>query len=136
MVIEMNSNNQNIEEKILKRIPNEIIMISSVLSIGTIVLFDLLTAALLLLGAVTAVLSFIWLKNSITKFLYFEKKKAVKSTVLFYGLRLILIIGVIFIIILFFHKKILAFVAGFSTIIAVFLFEGLAAASKIMKWKN
>jgi hypothetical protein len=47
-----------------------------------------------------------------------------------------LIIAVIFIIILFFQNKILAFAAGFSTIIVVFLIEGVVAVSKMMRWKN
>jgi hypothetical protein len=132
----MNSNNQNLEEKILRRMPKEILIISLILSIATIFIFDIITAALLLLGGAFAAISFIWLKKSITKFLSLEKKKAVKSTVLFYGLRLILIIAVIFIIILFFQNKVLAFAAGFSTIIVVFLIEGAAAVSKMMRWKN
>ncbi|MFW6123907.1 MAG: ATP synthase subunit I [Acidobacteriota bacterium] len=132
----MNSKNQNIEEKILNRITKEILIISLFLSIGAIFVFDSITALLFFLGGTTAAVSFIWLKNSITKFLSFEKKNAVKSAVLFYALRLILIIAVIFIIILFFQNKVLAFAAGFSTIIVVFLIEGAVAVSKMMKWKN
>lgn len=132
----MNSNKQGIEEKILNRMPREILVISLILSIGTIFVFDLTTAVLLLIGGATAAISFIWLKKSITKFLSLEKRKAVKSSVLFYGLRLVLIIAMIFIIILFFQNKVLAFAAGFSTIIVVFLIEGVVAVSKIMKWKD
>jgi hypothetical protein len=132
----MNMNNRDIEEKIFKRIPKEILIISFVLSVGAFILFDLLSAVLLLFGGVTAVLSFIWLKSSITRLLDQEKKKAVKSAALLYGIRLVLIIAVIFIIILFFQNKVLAFAAGFSTIIIVLLIEGAAAALKIMKWKS
>jgi len=132
----MDSNNQNIEENILNRIPKEILILTLILSVGTAFIFDLTASLLFLLGGVFATVSFIWLKRSITKFLSLEKKKAIKSAVLLYGLRLILIITVIFIIILFFQNKILAFVAGFSTIIVVFLIEGAVAVSKMMKWKN
>ena len=132
----MNSKDYNFEEKILRRIPKEILVISLILSIGALIAFDLISAVLLFLGGVMAAVSFIWLKNSVSKLLSFEKKKAVKSAVLFYGLRLILIIAVIFIIILFFQNKVLAFAAGFSTIIVVFLIEGVAAVSKMMQWKN
>ncbi len=127
--------NPNIEEKILKRIPREILIISLILSIGAFWIFDWLTALLLFLGGLTAAISFIWLKHSITKLLYLEKKKAVKSAVFFYGLRLILIITIIFIIIFIFQNKVLAFAAGFSTIIGVFLIEGVFAAVKIIRWK-
>lgn len=132
----MNSADPSIEEKILNRIPKEILVISFILAVGTAFVFDIVTSGLFLLGGVFAAISFLWLKRSITKFLSLEKKKAIKSGVLLYGLRLILIIAVIFIIILFFQNKILAFVAGFSTIIVVFLIEGAAAVSKMMKWKN
>ena len=132
----MNVHNQDIEEKIFKRIPKEILSISFVLSVSAFILFDLLSAVLLLFGGVTAVLSFIWLKSSITRLLDREKKQAVKSAALLYGIRLVLIITVIFIIILFFQNKVLAFAAGFSTIIIVLLIEGAAAALKIMKWKS
>ncbi|MBD3414025.1 MAG: hypothetical protein GF421_06315 [Candidatus Aminicenantes bacterium] len=131
----MNLNNANLEEQILKRIPKEIIILSFLLSLGSYFLFDWLTALLLLIGGATAAISFIWLKHSLIRILNLEKNKAVKSAVLFYGLRLVLIIAVIFIIIFFFQNRILAFAAGFSTIIVVFLIEGIAAASKMLKWK-
>lgn len=132
----MNSKDQNFEEKILRRIPKEILVVSLILAIGTVFVFDLITAVLLFIGGAIAAISFIWLKKSITRLLSLEKKKAVKSAALFYGLRLVLIIAVIFIIILFFQNKILAFAAGFSTIIVVFLIEGIIAVSKMMQWKN
>ncbi|HZX10830.1 MAG TPA: ATP synthase subunit I [Acidobacteriota bacterium] len=132
----MNSKDKNFEEKILRRIPKEILVVSLILAIGTVFVFDLITAVLLFIGGAIAAISFIWLKKSITRLLSLGKKKAVKSAVLFYGLRLILIIAVIFIIILFFQNKVLAFAAGFSTIIVVFLIEGVIAVSKMMRWKN
>jgi len=132
----MNSKDQIFEEKILRRIPKEILVVSLILALGTVFVFDLITAVLLFIGGAIAAISFIWLKKSITRLLSLGKKKAVKSAVLFYGLRLILIIAVIFIIILFFQNKVLAFAAGFSTIIVVFLIEGVIAVSKMMRWKN
>lgn len=134
--MKMNSKDQNFEEKILRRIPKEILVVSLILAIGTVFVFDLITAVLLFIGGAIAAISFIWLKKSITRLLSLEKKKAVKSAALFYGLRLVLIIAVIFTIILFFQNKILAFAAGFSTIIVVFLIEGIIAVSKMMRWKN
>jgi hypothetical protein len=132
----MNGNNPDIEEKIFKRIPKEILILSLVLSVGAFIVFDLMNAVLLLFGGITAVLSFIWLKSSITRLLAQEKKKALKSAAFLYGIRLVLIIAMIFIIIFFFQNKVLAFAAGFSTIIVVMLIEGAAAALKIMKWKS
>jgi len=47
-----------------------------------------------------------------------------------------LIIGIFFIIIFFFSKKILSFVVGFSMIIPVFLIEAAGALSKLKQWKS
>jgi hypothetical protein len=124
------------EERILKRIPLEIILLSFACAIGTWIVFDGVSALLFLAGGILAAINFIWMKQAISKFLYTGKRKAVQSGIAVYGLRLLLILGIFFIIILFFSEKILAFAAGFSTLIVVFLGEAVAGLSKLKQWKN
>lgn len=125
-----------LEEKILRRIPQEILVFSGILAIAAILAFDALTGIFIFVGGGVSALSFIWLRQSLVKFLSFSKKKAIKSAIALYGLRLVLILAVFFIIIFFFSTKIIAFVAGFSTIIGVFFVEAVAVLSRLKKWKN
>ncbi len=122
--------------KILRRIPWEILILAAVLAVGAWLLFDPGTALFTFLGGILAALGFIWLRQSISRFLLIDKKKAVHSAVLLYGLRLILIIAIFSIIILFFPGRIFAFTAGFSTVILVFLIEAVAALSTMKQWKS
>jgi hypothetical protein len=124
------------EERILKRIPQEILLLSFVLAIGTWIVFDGVSALLVFAGGILAAINFIWMKQAISRFLYTGKKKAMRSGIAVYGLGLLLILGIFFIIILFFSEKILAFAAGFSALIVVFLGEAVAGLSKLKQWKN
>jgi hypothetical protein len=124
------------EERILKRIPQEIFLLSFVLAIGTWIVFDGVSALLVFAGGILAAINFIWMKQAISRFLYTGKKKAMRSGIAVYGLGLLLILGIFFIIILFFSEKLLAFAAGFSTLIVVFLGEAIAGLSKLKQWKN
>ncbi len=124
------------EERILKRIPGEILALSFVLAVGAWIVFDGVSALLCLAGGILAAINFIWMKQAISRFIYTGKKKAIRSGIAVYGLRLLLILGIFFIIILFFSEKIFAFAAGFSTLIVVFLGEAIAGLSKLKQWKN
>lgn len=124
------------EERILKRIPQEILLLSFVLAIGTWIVFDGVSALLVFAGGILAAINFIWMKQAISRFLYTGKKKAMRSGIAVYGLGLLLILGIFFIIILFFSEKILAFATGFSALIVVFLGEAVAGLSKLKQWKN
>jgi len=124
------------DEKILRRIPIEIIIAAAAGAVAVLAFFDAVSAGLLFVGGILSAISFIWLKQSMTRFLIREKRKALKAAFLLYGLRLLLIIVVFFIIIFFFSKKIFAFIAGFSAIVPVLLFEALAAYPKLKRWKN
>jgi hypothetical protein len=124
------------EERILKRIPREILLLSFVLAIGTWIVFDGVSALLVFAGGILAAINFIWMKQAISRFLYTGKKKAMRSGIVVYSLGLLLILGIFFIIILFFSEKILAFAAGFSALIVVFLGEAVAGLSKLKQWKN
>lgn len=138
------------EERILRRVPGEILGLSAVTALASLFFFSPLTAIFILAGGAFSALSFLWLKQNISRLLLLKNggsssgekgqslffKKALKSTLAFYILRLVLIIAVFFIIILFFSRKILAFAAGFSVVIPVFLAEALIALSRMKQWKN
>ncbi|MEA3421400.1 MAG: ATP synthase subunit I [Acidobacteriota bacterium] len=125
-----------IEEKILRRIPGEIIIFSLIPAIAALIIFDPLTAILVLAGGCLSVISFIWLRQALSKFLLLGRKKALKSAAFLYVLRLLLILAIFSIIIFFFSNKIIAFAVGFSMIIPVFFVEAVVVLSKIKKWKN
>ncbi len=124
------------EEKILRRIPLEILILASVIALVSLFFFNPLIAIFIFAGGVLSTLSFIWLKQALTKFLLSGKKKALRSALALYGIRLVLILAIFFIIIFFFPKSIIAFVAGFSTMVPVVLAEAVVGLSRMKQWKN
>jgi len=124
------------EEKILRRIPFEILILASIIALASLFFFNPLIALFIFAGGVLSTLSFIWLKQALTKFLLSGKKKALRSALALYGIRLVLILAIFFIIIFFFSKNIIAFVAGFSTMVPVFLVEAVVGLSRMKQWKN
>ena len=125
-----------LEERILRRMPVEIAVLAAVLGLGTGALLDPLTGLFVFAGGLFSALGFIWLKQSLTRFLSREKKGALRSGILLYGLRLVLICAVFFLIILVYPKKIIAFVAGFSAVVPVSLFEGVRGLLLLRTWKD
>ena len=149
------THNNSEEENILRRIPLEITALSVLIALVAVPFFDPLTGLLVLAGGALAALSFLWLKRTVSRVLPFKNgdgpsyvkngdslsrgkniKKAIRSTLAFYALRIVLILGIFFIIIFFFSNKILAFVVGFSTLVPVFLAEAVIALSKMKQWKS
>lgn len=126
----------SVEEKILRRVPREILLLTLACTVPVYVLLDLSAALLFLAGGLFSTLNFLGLKRTLTRTLAAKKKRRVPSLLALYGLRLVLILGIFFIIILFFSKKILAFAAGFSTIIPVFLVEGIIGLFSLKQWKS
>ncbi len=151
------------EEKILRRIPLEILALSFVIALASLLFFSPLTAIFILGGGAFSALSFLWLKQSVSRLFLLKKgdspskekkkgdryltepvpffqspslKKALLSSLALYALRLLLILAVFFIIILLFSKKIIAFAVGFSVIIPVFLAEAVIALSRMKQWKG
>ncbi len=124
------------EEKILRRIPFEILILASAIALASLFFFNPLIALFIFAGGVLSTLSFIWLKQALTKFLLSGKKKALRSALALYGIRLVLILAIFFIIIFFFSKNIIAFVAGFSTMVPVFLVEAVVGLSRMKQWKS
>ncbi len=125
-----------LEERILRRIPVEILAASAVLAMPAMLLFDLPTGLVFLAGGAFAALGFAGLKQSLTRFLAREKKGALRSGIILYALRLVLICGVFSLIILLYPKKILAFGAGFSVLVLVSLVEGFRALLLLRTWKD
>ena len=126
----------NIEEKILSRVPLETLLCSIIAAAAGFILFDYLIALLVLAGGLFSMLNFYWLKQTISKAITPHKKKSLRSAIPLYIVRILLILAIFFIIIIFFSIKILAFVVGFSMIIPVFLIEAFRELSKLKQWKN
>jgi len=124
------------EEKILRRIPFEIIVLALTLALGSLLFYDWMTGLLIFAGGILAAVNFVWMKQALKRFLASGRQKALRSGVALYVLRLLLILAVFFIIILLFSKKIIAFAAGFSAIILVFLIEAIAGLSRLKKWTH
>jgi hypothetical protein len=100
--------------------------------------FDAGTGLFVILGGGLSSLGFIGLRKSVSRFLQpgGGKRPAIRRALFLYGLRLVLIIALISIIILFFPGRIYAFIAGFSTVVPVFLAEAAAALSRLTQWKH
>ncbi len=124
-----------LEERILRRIPVEILILAAVLTVPVALIFGLEAGGVFFAGAALAALGFLWLKQSLTRLLVHGRAGALRSGILLYALRLLLICGAFFLIILLFPKRILAFGAGFSTIVLVFLAEGVGALRRMKTWK-
>jgi hypothetical protein len=125
-----------LEERILRRVPVEIVALAAVLAFAAALLFDPLTGLFFFVGGAFSALGFVWLKQSLTRFLSREKAGALRAGIVLYALRLVLICAVFFLIILVYPKKIIAFVAGFSTVILVSLVEGIRGLLHIKAWKG
>ena len=126
----------NYEERVLRRIPLEVPIIAFVLAVIALLFFTPLTGVFILAGGVFSALSFVWLKKALTRFLGPDRRRAVRSGLAFYLLRLLLILAVFSIIILVFPRMILAFVAGFSSLILAILAEAAVAVSQMKQWKG
>jgi hypothetical protein len=125
-----------LEEHILRRIPVEIVALGTVLAVAAAFLLDPLTGLFLFAGGLFSALGFAWLKQSLTRFLSGEKKGALRSGIILYALRLVLICAVFSLIILVYPKKIIAFVAGFSAVVPVTLAEGIRGLLLMRTWKD
>ena len=124
------------EEAILRRIPREIAAAGVVMGLLALPFFGAQAALFVAAGAILAALGFLWMKASLTRILTRGRKGALRAGALVYAARLVLILAVFFLIILFFPGRILAFAAGFSVLVPVFLFEGVVALRRMKTWKS
>ncbi|MDD8027711.1 MAG: ATP synthase subunit I [Acidobacteriota bacterium] len=118
------------EERVLRRIPFEIVGLAVVFGLGAGLLFAPLTGLFVLAGGLFSALSFMWLKSVLAKSLPRGKARALKTGIALYALRFVLIFGVFFLIILLFPKNLIAFAAGFSAVIPVFGAEAVVALAR------
>ena len=125
----------NPEESVLRRLPLEILAFSLVMAAGSLLFFTPLTGLFILAGGLFSALSFIWLKQTVTRFIGPDRRTAVRQGIVFYILRLFLIFAVFLIIILLSPRMILAFAAGFSSLVPAILVEAVMALSQMKKWK-
>ena len=124
------------EERILRRVPLEILAAGAAAGLLALPFFGVTTALLVLAGGAMASLGFLWMKVSLTSFLQRERKAALRSAVRIYLTRFVLILAVFSFIILLCPGQILAFVAGFSVLVPVFLVEGVFALVRVKTWKS
>jgi len=123
------------EAKILRRIPKEIVAAAALMAVAIGLIFDFPSGLLCLAGGFISALSFIWLKRSLERHFEAGRGHRLRSLLGFQFLRLGLI-GLIFsIIIYFFSRRALAFVAGFAAIIIVILGEAVFILSRAKAWK-
>jgi hypothetical protein len=125
----------NPEESVLRRLPLEILAFSLVMAAGSLLFFKPLTGLFILAGGLFSALSFIWLKQTVTRFIGPDRRTAVRRGIVFYILRLFLIIAVFLIIILLSPRMILAFAAGFSSLVPAILAEAVVALLQMKTWK-
>lgn len=123
------------EEASLRRIPYEILGLSAAVAIVLVLLFNPATGLLFFGGGALSALSFVWMKSSLAKILNRKKAEAVRSGLVLYALRFVLILGVFSLIILLYPKRILAFAAGFSMMLPVFIAEAVRAFAAMKQWK-
>jgi len=124
------------EERILRRVPLEILAAGAGAGLVALPFFGGTTALFVFAGGALASLGFVWMKVSLTRFLQRERKAALRSGVLIYLARFVLILAVFSFIIFLFPGLILAFVAGFSVLVPVFLVEGVFALLRVKTWKS
>ncbi|MDD8020655.1 MAG: hypothetical protein PHU81_05670 [Acidobacteriota bacterium] len=118
-------------EKSLKRVPVETMIIGFLASLFVMIWLEVASALLVLAGATLGALGFISLKSFVDRYLSQKKAVFIKRCILLYGLRLLLICLVFLAIIFIFKGKVIAFVAGFSSIVVAILIEAIRNLVKI-----
>ena len=126
----------NYEKRVLRRIPLEVPIIALILASIALLFFTPLTGVFILAGGIFSALSFVWLKKALFRFLGPDRRRAVRSGLASYLLRLLLLLAVFSIIILLFPRMILAFVAGFSSLVLAIFVEAAIAVSQMEQWKG
>jgi hypothetical protein len=125
----------SLEDRVLRRMPLEILGFSLAIAAGSLLFFSPLTGLFISAGGLSSAASFVWLRHTVTRFIGPDRRTALKTGIVFYILRLFLIIAVFLIIILLFPRMILAFAAGFSSLVPAILAEAVMALSQMKRWK-
>ncbi|HRD02855.1 MAG TPA: hypothetical protein PLP57_09500 [Candidatus Saccharicenans sp.] len=122
-------------EKSLKRVPVETALIGFLVSLVILIFFDPASAALAAAGAGLAAVGFISLKFFVDRYISREKTVFRKKALGLFCLRLLLICLVFLAIIFIFRGKVIAFVAGFSSLVVAVLIEAIRNLVNIKQWK-
>jgi len=123
------------EERLLRRIPREAAAIALVLAAIAPFFFSPLTSLFILAGGIFSALSFAGLRKALARFIGTDRRRAVRAGLALYLLRLLLLLAVFLIIILVLPRMILAFVAGFSSLVLAILIEAVTTLSRMKQWK-
>lgn len=124
------------EERVIRRIPFEVVGLAAVAGIAAALLLAPLSGLFVLAGGVVSALSFIWLKSVLGRALNRGKSGALRAGLALYVLRFLLIFAAFFLIILVYPNKLIAFAAGFSAVVPVFGAEAAAALLRVKSMKS
>ena len=130
------TNADPLEEAILRRLPLEILAAGTLMGLAALPVFGPGAAVFVLAGAALASLGFLWMRSAVARVLVRGRGPALRSAALVYAARLALILAAFLLIILLFRGRILAFAAGFSAPLPVFLVEAAAALLRMRTWKS
>ncbi|NMC65577.1 MAG: hypothetical protein GYA53_05495 [Acidobacteria bacterium] len=122
-------------EKSLKRVPVETLAIGCLASILVLLFLDPVSAVLVAGGAILAAVGFISLKSFVNRYLGGKRTVLVKRALVLFSLRLLLICLIFLAIIFIFRGKVIAFVAGFSSMVVAILIEAIRNLVNIKQWK-
>ena len=124
------------EAAVLRRIPLEILICAGLIALASLAWKGVGAGLFAFLGGVVAAAGFLGLERSLRHILDRGKKGALRRGLLFYGLRILLILLAFSLIILLSPRRVLAFAAGFSALLAVVLFEAARALILLRQWKR
>jgi len=124
------------EEAVLRRIPLEILICAGLIALAALAWKGVGAGLFAFLGGVVAAAGFLGLERSLRHILDRGKKGSLRRGLLFYGLRILLILLAFSLIILLSPRRVLAFAAGFSALLAVVLFEAARALILLRQWKR
>ena len=124
------------ESKVLRRMPLEILAGAILIGLAVLIWRGPWAGLFALLGGVVAAAGFLGLERSLDHILDRGRKGALRQGILFYFLRIVLILMAFSLIILFYPRRVVAFAAGFSAILAVVLVEAARALILLRQWKR
>jgi hypothetical protein len=124
------------EAAVLRRIPLEILICAVLIALAALAWKGVWAGLFAFLGGGLAAVGFLGLERSLRHILDRGKKGALRRGLLFYGLRILLILLAFSLIILLYPKRVVAFAAGFSALLAVVLFEAARALILLRQWKH
>lgn len=124
------------EIAVLKRIPLEILICGGLIGLAAAAWKGLESGLFAFLGGGLAAAGFFGLERSLRHILDRGKKGALRRGLVFYGLRILLILLAFSFIILLYPRRVVAFAAGFSALLAVVLVEAARTLILLRKWKS